>query len=83
MTQSENLINTTAAAGLDPIKAKALLDSDEGAVKVEYLEQLNHQRGISGVPFYIINHKYGISGAQLPEHFVRAFRDIANKIPIE
>lgn len=83
LTQSENLINVTAAAGLDPIKAKALLDSDEGVVEVKYLEQLNHQRGISGVPFYIVNSKYGISGAQAPAKFVSAFRDIASKIPTE
>lgn len=83
LTVSENLISVVVAAGLDKTKAQSLLDSDEGVVEVEYLEQLNHQRGISGVPFYIVNHKYGISGAQLPEHFVRAFRDIATKVPTE
>lgn len=80
LTVNENLINVVAAAGLDKMKAKTLLDSEEGAIEVEYLEQLNHQRGISGVPFYIINNKYGISGAQLPENFVRAFKDIASKV---
>lgn len=83
LTQTENLISIVASAGLDRMKAKTLLDSDEGTVEVEYLEQLNHQRGISGVPFYIVNHKYGISGAQSPENFVRAFRDITNKVPTE
>ncbi|HEY5692586.1 MAG TPA: DsbA family oxidoreductase [Cyclobacteriaceae bacterium] len=80
LTVDENLINLVAAAGLNKTKAETLLDSDEGTVEVEYLEQLNHQRGISGVPFYIINNKYGISGAQLPENFVSAFRDIAIKV---
>ena len=80
LTMNENLINIVATAGLDKLKAKTLLDSDQGVVEVEYIQQLNHQRGISGVPFYIINNKYGISGAQLPENFVAAFRDIANKV---
>lgn len=80
LTMNENLINIVATAGLDKLKAKTLLDSDQGVVEVEYIQQLNHQRGISGVPFYIINNKYGISGAQLPENFVAAFRDITNKV---
>jgi predicted DsbA family dithiol-disulfide isomerase len=57
----------------------ALLCSDEGLVEVEYLEQLNTQRGVSGVPFYIVNDKYGISGAQPSSSFVSAFRDISEK----
>jgi predicted DsbA family dithiol-disulfide isomerase len=32
--------------------------------------------GITGVPFYIVNNKYGISGAQAPETFVKAFQEI-------
>ncbi len=83
LTQSKNLIHITVAAGLDPIKVKNLLDTDEGMVEVAYLQELNRQRGITGVPFYIVNHKFGISGAQMAENFVRAFRDIAGKVPAE
>jgi predicted DsbA family dithiol-disulfide isomerase len=35
--------------------------------------------GISGVPFYIINNKYGVSGAQPAETFVGAFREISQE----
>lgn len=79
LSKPENLLDVVSAAGLDKDKAKALLDSDTGLVEVEYLQQLNNQRGISGVPFYIVNNKYGISGAQSPEHFVSAFREIVNE----
>jgi len=47
-------------------------------VKVE--EQMNYQRGISGVPFYIINNKYGVSGAQPTEVFMNAFREISQEV---
>ena len=34
------------------------------------------ERGVSGVPFFIINNKYGISGAQPSEVFLDAFKQI-------
>jgi len=79
LTKDDNLIDVAESAGLDRNKAMALLCSDEGLVEVEYLEQLNTQRGVSGVPFYIVNDKYGISGAQPSSSFVSAFRDISEK----
>lgn len=47
---------------------------DEEAVK----EQVAHSvsLGVSGVPFFIVNGKYGISGAQPPEILVDAFDQI-------
>ncbi len=60
-------------------KVKLLLESGEGLKEVELSEQRSHQRGISGVPFYIINSKYGVSGAQAPEFFARTFQEIAQK----
>ena len=38
------------------------------------------QRGVSGVPFFVINDQYGISGAQPSEVFLEAFQSIS---PIE
>lgn len=32
--------------------------------------------GVSGVPFYLVNEKYGISGAQQPEMFASAFEQV-------
>jgi len=52
--------------------------SDESiaeAVKTE----INHyqQMGVSGVPFFIINNKYGISGAQESATFLKAFNTVS------
>jgi predicted DsbA family dithiol-disulfide isomerase len=55
------------------------LNSDSLAAEVRLEEQLNYQRGISGVPFYIINNKYGVSGAQPAEVFVNALTEIGGE----
>jgi len=67
LSKKENLLAIAQKNGFD---AQALLNSDEGALEVKQLEEVNHQRGISGVPFYIINNKYGVSGAQPSDTFV-------------
>jgi predicted DsbA family dithiol-disulfide isomerase len=48
---------------------------DEDTIK-ERLQQ-SIARGISGVPFFVINDKYGISGAQPAATLVSAFDQIA------
>ena len=80
LSKNENLLDIVSDAGLERKKAEALLNSEEGLVEVEYLEQINQKRGINGVPYYIINHKYGISGAQPPSTFIKAFKDISLEI---
>ncbi len=77
LTQKENLVAIASKAGVEPSKVWQLLNSDEGIEEVIQAEQLNMKRGISGVPFYIINGKYGVSGAQSPAAFIEAFNEIA------
>ena len=56
LTKMENLISIATQVGLDPEKTKSFLSSTEGMTEVTTSEMQNAQRGISGVPFYIINH---------------------------
>ncbi len=83
LTKRENLIEISEKAGLNPEKVSTLLNSEAGLVEVIQSEELNHQRGISGVPYYIINNQYGISGAQTADVFVRAFSEIGQLTPTE
>ena len=54
--------------------------ADEGiAQKVENAIAFYQQRGVSGVPFFVINNKYGISGAQPSDVFLKAFESVAVK----
>jgi predicted DsbA family dithiol-disulfide isomerase len=80
LSKKENLLAVVTAAGLDGAKAAQLLASDEGTQAVRQLEQLNYQRKISGVPFYIINNKYGVSGAQPAEVFVQALTQVGQEM---
>ena len=77
LTVSENLILLAAQAGLDKALVEKMLNSDEGKAEVQLIHQMNHQRKISGVPFFIINNKYGVSGAQASETFVGIFSEVA------
>jgi predicted DsbA family dithiol-disulfide isomerase len=79
LSKHENLVNIAAQNGLDRNEVTDFLASDEGAVEVKHMEQTSMQRGVSGVPFYIINNKYGISGAQPSEAFVEILTGIATE----
>jgi len=79
LTQNENLVNVAVAAGLDGNAVESFLKSDELTAEVKLEEQLNFQRGISGVPFYIINNKYGVSGAQPTDGFIQALTEIGTE----
>ena len=70
------LAEIAKSIGLD-IEADLASDKD----KNEVLQECNRaqQMGISGVPTFIINQKYGISGAQGAEMLAGAIRDVAGK----
>ena len=78
LSKKENVVTIAAKAGLNAIKVSYMLDSDEGLVEIELEERMNHQRGISGVPYFIINNKYAVSGAQPSEVFQKVLLEIVN-----
>lgn len=80
LSKQENLLNIAEQNGLDRKETQSFLASDEGAIEVKQMEQLNQQRGISGVPFYIINNKYGVSGAQPSEAFIEILTEVASEV---
>jgi predicted DsbA family dithiol-disulfide isomerase len=53
--------------GLDPAKTAEVLDDDRYAADVRADEADARNLGISGVPFFVVDRHYGISGAQSPE----------------
>jgi predicted DsbA family dithiol-disulfide isomerase len=52
------------SAGLDPAEVTAALDSGEYAEAVRADEQQAGALGISGVPFFVLDTRFGVSGAQ-------------------
>lgn len=79
LSRKENLLVIAIRAGLQKEKVESLLASDEGLFEIELLERRNHQRGVTGVPFYIINHLYGLSGAQPSDVFVKVISEIVSE----
>ena len=68
----ETLIQLAKSIGITEDEAKNALQSDELGYLVKQDMQLASQLGINAVPFFVINDKYGISGAQQPELFLEA-----------
>jgi predicted DsbA family dithiol-disulfide isomerase len=67
------LIDVAADAGLERSKAESALSGDEGLEAVKEAEDQARQLRVEGVPFFIINGKLTLSGAQPPEAFLKAF----------
>lgn len=60
--------------GLDGRRIKQMLDSDEFTEEVRRDEKLAQAAGIRGVPYFIFNNRYAVSGAQEPEIFLHALK---------
>ncbi len=73
------LLELVKRAGLDVVRARALLSGDELTDEVRTLEAEWQQRGITGVPAAIVNDQFMISGGQPAEMYVRALRQIARE----
>jgi predicted DsbA family dithiol-disulfide isomerase len=54
-------------AGLDAGEAARVLASDEYEPEVDTDEAMAHSLGVTGVPFFVIDRRYGVSGAQPAE----------------
>jgi predicted DsbA family dithiol-disulfide isomerase len=61
-------------AGLDEVDVKNVLTSDQYAADVVADEQQAAAYGISGVPFFVIDGRYGVSGAQSSEVVLQTMR---------
>ena len=71
--QRDVLAAAAAGAGLDAGEARAFLDSglEEQAVRTE--DQEARHAGLQGVPTFIVNGQYALSGAQEPEVLCQMF----------
>jgi predicted DsbA family dithiol-disulfide isomerase len=71
------LADLAEASGLERQKALEVLgDKSSYAAEVRKDEGIAQQYGISGVPYFVINQKYAISGAQRAETFAGALQKV-------
>ncbi len=71
-----DLAELAEEVGLNREEAEKMLAGNEFADEVRADEQLAQQYRITGVPFFLINKKYALSGAQPTEMFVQALQKI-------
>ncbi len=76
LTQEAVLLNVLESAGWDKKEALEILKSDIARESVEQEMEYFRQLGVTGVPFFILNNKYALSGAQPSETFVSALRQV-------
>ena len=77
--RTEDLADLAAEIGLDRDAALRSLESDEYLEAVHADQEQAMRYGIRGVPFFVIDGKYGVSGAQAPETFAQALKQVQDE----
>jgi predicted DsbA family dithiol-disulfide isomerase len=79
LDDQENLIAAVTRSGLDKDRAQEVLQNNEFSKEVREEESTYTNAGISSVPSIILNDQYLLQGAQPPESFVNAFKELIQK----
>ena len=72
----EVLADVAAAAGMDGVRCAARLASEEDRERIRTESEEARLLGIQGVPFFVFERKFALSGAQAPDAFLRVFETI-------
>lgn len=75
----ETLVRLAVEAGLPENLARDVLAGDRHADAVRADQDMARALGVSGVPFFVVDRRYGISGAQP----VEVFSDVLNRVLAE
>ena len=73
ISNRQTLLDVVSEAGLDRHRAEAVLNSDDGLEAIREGEELSRRFRVDGVPFFIIDGKITLPGAQPPDAFLAAF----------
>jgi len=76
----DTLLQLAVQAGLDQSRAAEVLSGSEFADAVERDLYDARQIGVTGVPFFVFNDRYTISGAQASETFLGALKKSWNEL---
>ena len=77
--QDEVLLTIAEQVGLQREEVAKVLVADAFKDEVEADIQEGQQLGVRGVPFFVLNRKYGISGAQPQQVFEETLRKVAEE----
>ena len=74
IADKDTLIRLLVEVGVDDEEARDVLETERFASDVREDELLAAQLGIQGVPFFVLDRRLGVSGAQPPEVLVQALQ---------
>jgi predicted DsbA family dithiol-disulfide isomerase len=80
LSDRELLADVAAKAGLERDEVAELLKGGAGLDVARAGEEQARRLGVSGVPFFVVNGKVALSGAQPPEQFLQAFEQASEEI---
>jgi predicted DsbA family dithiol-disulfide isomerase len=80
LTDVNVLVQAAADVGLDADDIRKRLATDEDVALISGEAQEASDKGISGVPTFVLAQKYAISGAQPAEQLARAIRQVSGEI---
>ena len=78
LNDREVLLEVARTVGLNEEATQTYLESGAGTAEVEASQRKAAQLGISGVPFYVFNDQYGVSGAQPVEAFLKVLEQLSS-----
>ena len=79
----QSLTALAAEAGLDPSDVRDTLERDAYAAAVTADNAEAHSLGANGVPFFVLDGRLGVSGAQAVEVFSEALEQAVSKRPTD
>jgi len=82
ISDQDTLVQIGNELNIAPEKTKALLNSDDYKYEVRQDEQEAQNLAIKGVPFFLFDRKYAISGAQGIPAFLEALTKIGEELKI-
>ncbi|HET7680096.1 MAG TPA: DsbA family oxidoreductase [Xanthobacteraceae bacterium] len=77
LTDREVLVRAAADVGLDPDAVRASLATADDVAEITQAANSAKEAGINGVPTFIVNGRYAVSGAQAPEMLAEVIRKAA------
>lgn len=78
MDDPDTLVEIAAQIGLDTQETREMLESDQYANAVQHDIQTAQAMNIRGVPFFLFNRKFAVSGAQESATFLKALKQSWN-----
>lgn len=76
LSDTDTIVRLAQEIGLDGVEVRRIIENDENIEKVNQDIAESRTVGVQGVPFFVFDNKYAVSGAQP----VQAFNQVLDKV---